>query len=261
MGTSTSGNFTEGVGSRRKGLQGNSGGVLGHLKNLTADQAQKVKNQYDAEATYSDWANHQAMGDLSLLHQNLSNLSESFGSLSPRDRIVRQNSVNNITSKAKTAFDTANRAGFVAHPDIIGNNGHINGVLKDLNDLDTSDYSPQAKLHHEASINSAQQLLDRFNAVRVTTTKNQGKIEHGDSSKFGLKFSSPEYEQNINVESAENARKAKRAVSPDAWDAKERKRKNEANRTPEQLAAKAAKRKETQQMKKAALAAQAKAAQ
>jgi hypothetical protein len=177
MGTAKSGNRTFG----RAALIGNEGNRAPmHLRSIPLSTAEnKVVPQYNAEATYNDWANKKAAGHLSELHQHLNNLWET----------TQNRSAYLAKQKVADLHQLHQQVRFAAHPDIISG---IEDIKDRLHNIDPMELPGQGADHHTHSLEAAYNFTDTFTPAAISTYK-----EHGSSPNEASVVVDSEYRKNI----------------------------------------------------------------
>jgi hypothetical protein len=146
-----------------------------HHVTLPKEKAQAVVDQIHAESTYNDWANHQAMGHLTALHQHLDNLAQA----TDNHRIVRL-----AQSKVAAAHEAASSTGLAGAVDYGAGTSEkgptaytaVPSVLDMLHNIRNggTELSDAAHEHLDKSIESAQSYVDTFQPAGFAPYKAHG---------------------------------------------------------------------------------------
>lgn len=147
----------------RAALTGNEGNKAPlHLRSIPRSYAEtKVVPQYNAESTYNEWANQQAAGHLSELHQHLNNLWETSQNRSAY--LAKQ--------KVAELHQLHQQVRFAAHPDIIAG---VEEIKDRLNNIDPMSLPGYGVPHHTAALESAHAFTQTFQPAQISTFKEFG---------------------------------------------------------------------------------------
>lgn len=208
MGTAKSGNRTKGP--RLFGNEGNESPMwMRSLPRTSADitdedrvagkrPADAVKSQYNAEATYSPWANEQAANHLGALRTHLGALAAAF----PHPE------VQGLVSRATRAHEAATaKGGFAAHPDILGSTstdaegnvsrtrGHIDRISSALRSIaDEPGGIPASAQPHFAA---AQAAIAGYHKAFTPVGETPFKEFKSDPSRVSLETNKEYYPMNV----------------------------------------------------------------
>lgn len=208
MGTAKSGNRTKGP--RLIGNEGNeSPAWMRSLPRTAADvtaedrakgrpTAEAVKSQYNAESTYSPYANNEATNHLGELRTHLSALATAH----PHPELQ------GLASRAVRAHEAATaKGGFAAHPDILGSTGvdsegnasrtrgHIDRIASALKSVseEPGGIPAKAQPHFDAAMKSIAGYQRSFTPVQETPFKEF----KSDPSRVSLETNKDYYPNNV----------------------------------------------------------------